>query len=483
MGRVASGLRALGVERGDVVAVQLPNWWEFAAVHLACGRIGAAFCPLMPILRERELLFILGLCEAKVFVVPKLFRGHDFAAMARGMRPKLPKLQQVVVVDEDGLDGFEPCLLNGGPPIGAPAAGGARGLRPDEMAVLMFTSGTTGEPKGVMHSSNSLVAAANSITDRLKLRQDDVVLVAAPLPHMLGFAASWLLALRLGATTVLQDVWEAKRGISLMQAEGVTYTAGSTPFLNDVCEFSAATGVKSKSFRAFMCAGAPIPPALVERALAEMNLKVSSAWGMTEIIAGTMTEPVHASDKSSKSDGRAMDGMEVCVVDLAGKRLPAGVAGRLLVRGAQRAMGYYKRPNLMVLDDDGWLDSGDLAYMDTEGYIRITGRTKDVLVRGGENVPVVEIENLLYKHPAVAGVAIVGFPDRRLGERACAFIVTRPGKTIDLPEVHRYLAETKTAKQYWPERVELVSALPVTPTGKVQKFVLRDLASRFGDAR
>lgn len=481
-GRVAASLRGLGVHPGDVVSVQLPNWWEFIAVALACGRIGAVFCPVMPILRERELQFMLGLTETKVFVVPRIFRGHDFAAMARGMRPQLPKLQHVVVVDEDGPEGFERCLLRDSPPIGGSIPEGARGLQPHELAVLMFTSGTTGEPKGVMHSSNSLVAAANSISERLELSQDDVVLVAAPLPHMLGFAASWLLALRLGATTVLQDVWEAKRGISLMQAEGVTYTAGSTPFLNDVCEVSAATGEKPRSFRAFMCAGAPIPPALVERALAQMNLTVSSAWGMTEVIAGTMTEPSRAADKSSRSDGRAMDGMEVCIVDVAGKRAPTGVPGRLLVRGAQRAMGYYKRPNLMVLDAEGWLDSGDLASMDAEGYIRITGRTKDVLVRGGENVPVVEMENLLFKHPAVAGIAIVGYPDRRLGERACAFIVARPGTTIDLAEVHRYLAEAKTAKQYWPERVELVSALPVTPTGKVQKFVLRDIAKRFGDA-
>ena len=481
--RVAGALRALGVERGDVVAVQLPNWWEFAAVHLACGRLGAAFCPLMPILRERELLFILGLCEAKVFVVPKVFRGHDFAAMARGMRTRLPKLQYVVVVDEDGPDGFEQRLRNGGAPLAAPKGGSGGGLGPEELAVLMLTSGTTGEPKGVMHNSCSLVSSANGIAKRLELTQDDVVLIAAPLPHMLGFAAGWLVAVRLGATMVMQDVWDPKRGIRLIQSEGVTYTAGSTPFLSDVCDASAATGIGPAGFRSYLCAGAPIPSALVERALTEMNLKVCSAWGMTEVIAGTVTEPGRAAEKSPKADGRALDGMEVRVVDFTGKTLSTGVTGRLLVRGAQRAMGYYKRPNLMVLDEEGWLDSGDLAHMDSESYIRVAGRTKDVLIRGGENVPIVEIENLLYKHPAVSSVAIVGFPDRRLGERACAFIVTRPGKSIDLPEVHRYLAETKTAKQYWPERVELVNDLPRTPTGKVQKFVLRDVAKKFGDAQ
>jgi cyclohexanecarboxylate-CoA ligase len=480
--RVAGSLRALGVDRGDVVSVQLPNWWEFIAVALACGRIGAVFCPLMPILRERELLFMLGLTETKVYVVPSSFRGHDFATMARAMRPELPKLRHVVVVDEDGPDGFVRRLQEGGPAVPSSAASSA-GLRPDDLTVVMFTSGTTGEPKGVMHSSNSIVAAAHSIAERLGLTRYDVILVAAPLPHMLGYAASWLLALRLGATTVLQDIWEAKRGLALMQEEGVSHTAGSTPFLNDLCEVSSATGMRPRSFRTFMCSGAPIPPSLVERASAELNVKVSSAWGMTEVIAGTMTEPARALEKSSKADGRAMNGMEVRVVDLGGKPVPTGVPGRLLVRGAQRAMGYYKRPTLMLLDADGWLDSGDLGQLDAEGYVRITGRTKDVLIRGGENIPVVEIENLLYKHPSVAAAAIVGYPDRRLGERACAFIVPRPGASIDLAEIHRYMAEAKTAKQYWPERVEIVHALPLTPTGKVQKFVLRDLAKRFGDVR
>ena len=220
VGRVATSLRALGIERGDVVAAQLPNWWEFCALHLACERIGAVFCPLLTILRERELTFILGLTEAKVFVVPKAFRGHDFAQMARSLRPQLPSLRHVVVVDDDGPDGFVPRLLNGTLPASSPH-GAVTGIRADELAVLMFTSGTTGEPKGVMHNACSLVASAKGLSQRLELTQNDVVLVAAPLPHMLGFAASWLVAVRLGATTVLQDVWEARRGVALIEAEGV----------------------------------------------------------------------------------------------------------------------------------------------------------------------------------------------------------------------------------------------------------------------
>jgi cyclohexanecarboxylate-CoA ligase len=168
--------------------------------------------------------------------------------------------------------------------------------------------------------------------------------------------------------------------------------------------------------------------------------------------------------------------VDVRVVDFDGKPLPTGETGRLLVRGAQMFMGYYKRPDIQTFDADGWFDTGDLAYMDAEGYIRINGRTKDVLIRGGENVPVVEIEALLYKHPAVLDAALVGYPDARLGERGCAFVALRPGQTFDLAALQAYMAECKVAKQYWPERVEVVAALPRTPSGKIQKFKLREQA-------
>jgi cyclohexanecarboxylate-CoA ligase len=190
-----------------------------------------------------------------------------------------------------------------------------------------------------------------------------------------------------------------------------------------------------------------------------------------------LTEPARAADKSASTDGRALEGVDVCVVDFNGKPLPPGQTGRLLVRGAQMFMGYYKRPDIETFDADGWFDTGDLAYSDAEGYIRINGRTKDVLIRGGENVPVVEIEALLYKHPAVAAAALVGYPDARLGERGCAFVVLRPGATLALAELQTYMAECKVAKQYWPERVEVLADLPRTPSGKIQKFKLRELAA------
>jgi cyclohexanecarboxylate-CoA ligase len=473
--RVAAALRALGIGTGDVVAVQLPNWWEFVVTSLACGRIGAVVNPLMPIFRERELGYMLGFAEAKLLVVPKVFRGFDHEAMATSLQAELPNLRHVVVVDGEGANGFDRCLLGGSARIEAAANAAASALQADALAVLMFTSGTTGSPKGVMHTSNTLVACNNALAGRFGLVADDVLLACSPLGHMTGYAAVMMLGVRLGATVVLQDIWEVQRGVALMAAEGVTFTAASTPFLADICNAVAGGAPRPRQLRSFLCGGAPIPPVLIERAATELDLKVCSLWGMTESLSSTLTEPARAAEKSSRTDGRALEGVDVMVADFDGHRLPVGETGRLLVRGAQMFTGYYKRPDIHTFDAEGWFDTGDLAYMDDEGYIRINGRTKDVLIRGGENVPVVEIEGLLYKHPAVLGGAIVGYPDARLGERACAFVVLRPGASLTLADVQAYMAECKVAKQYWPERVEVLAQLPCTPSGKVQKFRLREV--------
>jgi cyclohexanecarboxylate-CoA ligase len=479
--RAAAALAGLGIGRGDVVSVQMPNWWEFAVVALASARIGAVVNPLMPIFRERELSYMLDFADTKVFIVPKIFRGFDHEAMAASLRPLLPKLQHVIVVDGEGPNGFERSLLSGSEHLPPPPVAKSGALSADEMAVLMFTSGTTGSPKGVMHCLNTLMACNIALAGRFGLDATDVMLVCSPLGHMTGYAAGMLLGLKIGATVIFQDIWESKRGVSIMAAEGVTYSAGAAPFLSDMCEAVAAGAPKPAKLRKFLCAGAPIPPALIERVYRELDLQVCSLWGMTESLSSTLTEPERALEKSSKTDGRPLEGVAVKVVRTDGRPAATGETGLLMVRGAQMALGYYKRPDIEPFDAEGWFDTGDLAYLDDEGYIRINGRIKDVVIRGGENVPIVEIENLLFKHPAVLSAALVGYPDSRLGERACAFVTLRAGHQLDLRAVQSYMAENKVAKQYWPERIEIVPDLPKTPAGKVQKFQLRELAKAFGD--
>jgi cyclohexanecarboxylate-CoA ligase len=477
--RIASSLSVLGIGHQDVVSFQLPNWWEFIALSLACVKIGAAANPLMPILRERELKFMLDLAESKIFIVPQRFRGFDFAAMAKGLQASLPRLEHVIVVDGEGADSFDTMLLKEAPAFAALPA--RQALAPDDVLLLMFTSGTTGEPKGVMHTSNTILTSMDLCIERLGLTPDDIVLAASPLAHLTGYAMLGTLPLMLGSTTVLQDVWNGKQGLEIIEQERVSFTAASTPFLTDLCTEVAAGAPRPSSFRLFMCAGAPIPPAMVERALNDMQLAVCSAFGMTEVCAAAVTEPARAGDKSSSTDGLALPNVEFRVADEFNGSLPTGETGRLLIKTPALFGGYLKHPELNGIGEDGWFDTGDLAYMDADGYIRINGRSKDIVIRGGENIPVVAVENLLYAHPAVAAVAIVAYPDARMGERACAFIVPRPGMTFTFADMTAYFNETQLTNQYRPERLEIVDDLPRTATGKIQKYQLRELAKQFGN--
>ena len=227
-----------------------------------------------------------------------------------------------------------------------------------------------------------------------------------------------------------------------------------------------------------MCAGAPIPRVLVQRAKAEMDLDVLSCWGMTENAGMTITRRSDPQEKVFSTDGRALPGTEARVVDDEKRPLPADTVGNLQARGITHFVGYLKRPELNSIDQDGWFDTGDLARMDRDGYVRIVGRTKDVIIRGGENIPVAEVENLIYRHPAVAECAVVAMPDERLGERPCAYVVAKAGARLDLAELTRFLAKEGMAKTYWPERLELMADMPRTPSGKIQKFKLREAAAK-----
>lgn len=484
-GRVARSLAALGVGRGDVVSYQLPNWWEFVALALACARIGAVSNPMMPIFRQRELKFMLDFAESKVFVVPQTYRGFDYAEMARGMLPDLAHLQHLVVVDGAGADGFE-AMLMGGAEAGTdatPADGAAAPIGPDDVMLLMYTSGTTGEPKGVMHTSNTLFSNVHGYIERMGLTPAEMVLGASPLAHLTGYGYLAMLPLILNATTVLQDVWEPRRALRIVRDEGVTFSMASATFVADLCAAVEAGEPGGATFTTFNCAGAPIPPVLIERAWRLLGLRVCSAWGMTENGAVAITAPAEALEKSGCSDGRPLPGIELKVVDGAGAALPAGASGELLVRGASLFGGYLKRPQLNATDADGWFDSGDQAFIDADGRVRITGRSKDVVIRGGENIPVMEIENLLYQHPSIAAVAVVGYPDARMGERVCAFVELREGRSFTFADMTAYLSALQLTKQYFPEHLEVLAQLPSTPSGKLQKFKLREAAKQaFGSA-
>lgn len=477
--KAAGAFRAMGIGKGDIVAIMLPNWWEFVVSAYALGRVGAVPNPLMHIFRERELRFMLGFADTKAIIIPKAFRGHDFEEMMDGLKPDLPKLEHIIVVDGEAERSFDSLVMNSGAaPI--PAAEGDA-VDPDEMAVLMYTSGTTGEPKGVMHCFNTMIACADSLGTRFGLGADDVHFGSTPFGHMTGYAAVMIQALYYGSTAVLQDVWEPKAGVPIMVREGVTHMAAATPFLADICRI-VSEGEEAPKLRTFLCGGAQIPPVVIEQAKTLLDLDVSSLWGMTESLAGTLTEPERAAEKSATTDGRAVEGVELLIADENLNPAPTGETGRLYFRGSQQFLGYYRKPGLDGRGAEGWFDTGDLAYMDEEGYIRIDGRSKDIIIRGGENVPVVEIESILYRHPKVTDVAIVGYPDQRMGERGCAFLVLKEGDGFTMDDMRDWMAESGAAKQYWPEAIEVIEVMPRTASGKIQKYLLREKAAKYSHA-
>lgn len=475
--RIAVGLSRLGVGRGDIVACQLPNWWQFTLTYLACSRIGAVMNPLMHIFRERELSFMLQHGEAKVVIAPQTFRGFDFEQMITALQPTLPHLKHVVVVGGSGANSFD-ALLSGPEWEQQPDARAilaAHRPGPDEVTQLIYTSGTTGEPKGVMHSANTVMANIIPYAERLHLDADDVVLMASPMAHQTGFMYGLIMPILLQASAVLQDVWEPTKAIALINAEKASFTMASTPFLTDLARAVADSGVAVPSLRTFLCAGAPIPGPLVEQARKALGAKIVSAWGMTENGAVTLTRLEDDDERSFNTDGCPLPGVEIKVVDVDGNALPPGEPGKLLLRSCSNFGGYLHRAHLNATDADDWFDTGDLARIDERGYLRITGRSKDVIIRGGENIPVVEVESLLYRHPSIAMAAIVAYPDERLGERACAVVVPKPGQTIDLPGLVQFLKDQKIAVQYIPERLIVRDVMPATPSGKIQKFKLREM--------
>ncbi len=476
--RVAHGLRAHGLEAGGVISCQLPNWNEFVLVFLAASRLGAVVNPIPPTYRASELRFMLGLLESHTLIVPATFRGFDYGEMAAQLRGGLPRLERVFVARGDAPAGMEPFAALTDTVWEAKA--GRRplpGSDPNTVHEVVFTSGTTGEPKGVMHTANTTLSTMYTLIERLAFTERDILLMASTLGHQTGYLYGYCLNLLLGATTVWMDIWNAEEAAGLIEAERVTFTMGATPFLRDLTYTQAPRDLAS--LRVFISAGAPIPRQLVKDARERLRCVISAGWGMTENGLVTCNGLDDPEEKVFTTDGAPLPGMELRVVDENGRGVLTGREGDLLVRGPAQFAGYFKRPEFTAdgHTTDGWFKTGDRATLDADGYVSITGRTKDVIIRGGENIPVVEVENLLYTHPKISGVSIVAMSDPRLGERACAVVIPREGQSVTLPEITAFLEGHQLSRQKFPERLEIVSEFPTTPSGKIQKYRLRQLVA------
>lgn len=474
--KLAKAFVNAGVRKGDIVSVQLPNWAKTAAIFCALMRIGAVVNPVLLAFRHRELAHVLSLCESVAYVIPSEFRDFDYAAMAEALLSKTPSLRRVIVLGEqvpEGMVSFEEFLHSG---EGVDELQLERNKpEANDIFAILLTSGTEAVSKGVVHTHNTFIYSERSRAEAHGISPDDTLLMASPVAHAFGILCL-VLCLIHGGSVVLQERYTIDEFVRLIQERRCTWSAGATPFLHDLVNFADLNNYDRSSFRLFACGGAPIPRQLVREAI-RLGIKVAAVYGSTESPPHTVT-PVDAPiEKVFQTDGKPVPGTEVKVVDENHRPLPPGVEGEEASRGPGVALGYFKAPELTSKnwDEEGWYYSGDLCGMDADGYIRIVGRKKDMIIRGGENIAPKELEDLLLELPNIEEAAVVGMPDERLGERMCAYMVLKKDReSIDLNEVVSFLQSKGVAKYKWPERIIAIEELPKTPSGKVQKYLLRE---------
>lgn len=465
---VATGLGARGVRPGDVVASQLPTAYESIVLHYAVAACGAVASPISLLHREHDLRHMLALVEPRLVVARPEYRGHAYAALLQDSAAAVGLTDVVVPTSPGALL----ATLAGDPTRTAlPHIDD-----PDAPLYIVWTSGTTSEPKGVIHTHNTGLCGLAAKAERVGLVADDALLFITPLAHHIGIYGMHLLAL-VGLRLVLQETWQAERAVEVVAAARPTFTLGTPTFLIDFLRAPNLAAHDLGSLRFFSVGGAPVPPVVVEQAASLLpQCRVLASYGTSEEGYVTSVAPEDPPSLSAESDGRPLVHMEVRVLDPQGQPLGTSAEGDLVVRTPSAFAGYARRPvqTREVLLDGGWRWTGDRAILRPDGSVRITGRSKDIIIRGGINVPVVQVESALLKHPAVGSVAVVGMPDERLGERACAYVVPRGEQAPTLDALRALLRQEGLAPTYWPERLELVDALPMTASGKVQKFRLRE---------
>jgi cyclohexanecarboxylate-CoA ligase len=483
--RLAAGLVRRGVVAGDRVAIQVPSWAEFAVMATAVSRIGAIIVPIMPIYRRDEVGHIVESAGVKAVFTAGTYRRFDHAQMFLDLTATSNTLETVIVVRgagevPDGAVAYEDV------PVDVDAAALEEigpGVGPDEPFVIVFSSGTTSRPKGCLHTFNTMACGARLLGQGWKYTSDDVQFGPSPVTHTTGLVTSIILPLVHGASTHLMEAWEPRQGLERIAKFGCTAAVTATTFLQMLVDVYDPDVHDASTMRFWTSAGAPIPGSFVEAARATLpNMAVLSLYGRTENITTTMCTLDDDPERSITSDGSALPGQEVRIIDQDGNEVPRGEEGDIAYRGAMSLLEYINQPaeTAEMFTADGFSRSGDLGRMDEDGYVRVTGRLKDIVIRGGMNISVRQVEDLLSAHPAVGAVAVVGMPDAQLGERVCCYLVPAAGaEPLTVEQIRDYLLADGLAIQKVPERVEIVDELPTTATGKIQKHLLRaDIAAK-----
>ncbi|EHZ0096194.1 medium-chain fatty-acid--CoA ligase [Escherichia coli] len=476
---LANWMLAKGIESGDRIAFQLPGWCEFTVIYLACLKIGAVSVPLLPSWREAELVWVLNKCQAKMFFAPTLFKQTRPVDLILPLQNQLPQLQQIVGVDKlapaTSSLSLSQIIADNTPLTTAITTHG------DELAAVLFTSGTEGLPKGVMLTHNNILASERAYCARLNLTWQDVFMMPAPLGHATGFLHGVTAPFLIGARSVLLDIFTPDACLALLEQQRCTCMLGATPFVYDLLNLLEKQPADLSALRFFLCGGTTIPKK-VARECQQRGIKLLSVYGSTESSPHAVVNLDDPLSRFMHTDGYAAAGVEIKVVDDARKTLPPGCEGEEASRGPNVFMGYFDEPELTAraLDEEGWYYSGDLCRMDEAGYIKITGRKKDIIVRGGENISSREVEDILLQHPKIHDACVVAMPDERLGERSCAYVVLKaPHHSLLLEEVVAFFSRKRVAKYKYPEHIVVIEKLPRTASGKIQKFLLRkDIVQR-----
>ncbi|HAX4549968.1 TPA: medium-chain fatty-acid--CoA ligase [Escherichia coli] len=470
---LANWMLAKGIESGDRIAFQLPGWCEFTVIYLACLKIGAVSVPLLPSWREAELVWVLNKCQAKMFFAPTLFKQTRPVDLILPLQNQLPQLQQIVGVDKlapaTSSLSLSQIIADNTPLTTAITTHG------DELAAVLFTSGTEGLPKGVMLTHNNILASERAYCARLNLTWQDVFMMPAPLGHATGFLHGVTAPFLIGARSVLLDIFTPDACLALLEQQRCTCMLGATPFVYDLLNVLEKQPADLSALRFFLCGGTTIPKK-VARECQQLGIKLLSVYGSTESSPHAVVNLDDPLSRFMHTDGYAAAGVEIKVVDDARKTLPPGCEGEEASRGPNVFMGYFDEPELTAraLDEEGWYYSGDLCRMDEAGYIKITGRKKDIIVRGGENISSREVEDILLQHPKIHDACVVAMPEERLGERSCAYVVLKaPHHSLSLEEVVAFFSRKRVAKYKYPEHIVVIEKLPRTASGKIQKFLLR----------
>lgn len=467
---LATALRDLGLRPGDRVAFQLPNWEETVVLALALGMGGFVAVPIVPIYRDAEMLQMLADCDCRALFLTPRFRSFDYAAMADRIAPALPGLRHIVYLRGDGNGLRYSDLLASG--RGRTPAGA--GIAPDAAKLLLYTSGTTGRPKGVLHSQNTLGAAMDMCLRHWGIGAGETMLMPSPVTHLTGYAFLELPFL-IGSRTLLMESWNADEAVRLIDAHEVIGTVSATPFLVELTEAARRAGSRLPSLRFFACGGAAVPPEVIRNANAGFaNCAAFRIFGCTEApLISTGFLGADEGELAATTDGRVTD-YEVHVLDAQDRPLATEAEGEIAARGPAMMLGYLNPAQTgAALTPDGFYRTGDLGRMTSDGAVVITGRKKDLIIRGGENISPKEIEDVLHAHPAIAEAAVVAMPHPRLGEGVCAFIVPAAGLALEAGPLLDFVARSGLARQKIPERVEFRDGLIKTPTGKVRKDLLR----------